>query len=426
MESKREIYKDDFTDYLLCLALDVGEGMLRNGGEIARVEDTIERICHAYGAVHVEVFSIISMINAAIRMPDGSYSSQLRRVRQTGNNLNALEKFNALSREICRTTPALEVFDDKVHEVKREMAYPTWVYITSSALGAAAFCPFFGGGVVDSILTFFVGVVVAGIISLRSNRLNSMAKTVIASFAASIIAGLAYILLPSLNVDSVIIGAIMLLVPGLMFGTAMRDLLCGDLLAGTLKSLQALLQTLMIAFGYLLTYSIIGDRLLSGINNSGDEIHFVVQFTAAIAASVAFSVAFKTNKRHLASTGICGALTFASYFLIEMWTSSLFWAAFISSVFAALFSELTARVRKVPAIVILMPGVISTVPGGYLYRSARDFIQGSRHTGLANLGSAAEIALGIAGGIVTAAILFGIISDYIYKRNRSKNRKKNN
>ena len=64
MENKvREIYKDDFTEYLLCLALDVGEGMLKNGAEVARVEDTIERICHAYGAVHVEVFSIISMIH---------------------------------------------------------------------------------------------------------------------------------------------------------------------------------------------------------------------------------------------------------------------------------------------------------------------------------------------------------------------------
>ena len=92
MENKvREIYKDDFTEYLLCLALDVGEGMLKNGAEVARVEDTIERICQAYGAVHVEVFTIISMINAAVRMPDGSYSSQLRRVKQTSTNLDKLE-----------------------------------------------------------------------------------------------------------------------------------------------------------------------------------------------------------------------------------------------------------------------------------------------------------------------------------------------
>ena len=62
------VYADD----LLRLALDVGEGMLKNGGEISRVEDTIERICRAYGAVHVEVFTIISVIHASVRMADDS------------------------------------------------------------------------------------------------------------------------------------------------------------------------------------------------------------------------------------------------------------------------------------------------------------------------------------------------------------------
>ena len=94
-----------FAEYLLCLALDVGEGMLKNGGDVNRVEDTIERICRAYGAEHVEVFTIISVINAAIRMPDGSYSSQLRRVKSTSNNLGKLERLNALSREICKEKP---------------------------------------------------------------------------------------------------------------------------------------------------------------------------------------------------------------------------------------------------------------------------------------------------------------------------------
>ena len=63
----KEIYKSDFAEYLLCLALDVGEGMLKNGGEVSRVENTVERICKAYGAVHVEVFSIISVIHASAK-----------------------------------------------------------------------------------------------------------------------------------------------------------------------------------------------------------------------------------------------------------------------------------------------------------------------------------------------------------------------
>jgi uncharacterized membrane protein YjjP (DUF1212 family) len=53
-------------DTILCSALDIGEHILKNGGEIHRVEDTIERICRSFGAEHVEVFTITSLIVASI------------------------------------------------------------------------------------------------------------------------------------------------------------------------------------------------------------------------------------------------------------------------------------------------------------------------------------------------------------------------
>ena len=49
-------------DNLVRIALDIGEGLQKSGAEIHRVEDAIEHICNAYGAAHVEVFSIQSLI----------------------------------------------------------------------------------------------------------------------------------------------------------------------------------------------------------------------------------------------------------------------------------------------------------------------------------------------------------------------------
>ncbi len=422
MENKktREIYKDDFADYLLCLALDVGEGMLKNGGEIARVEDTIERICYAYGAAHVECFSIISMISAAIRMPDGSYSSQLRRVRQTGNNFNALEKFNALSREICKEKPSLDEFDSKIHALKHERPYPVWLQLLASAFGTSVFCMFFGGGIVDSLVTFVLGFICASIINFSSPRLNMMAKTVVAGFVSTTLAGLSSMIVNGLNVDSVIIGIIMLLVPGMLLGTAMRDLLCGDLLAGMMKILQAILQVLMIGFGYLLSYSLIGNYLIP----TDPKGSFPAELVTAVLASTSFAVIFKTNKRHIGTVAVCGLITYASYFLVNMWFDSVFWAAFISSVLAALFSEIMARVTKAPAVVVLIPGIISTVPGGYLYRGARDAIRGlDTSVVLGHFGDALAIIVGIAGGVVAISIIFGIISDYRKKRREKSENK---
>ena len=259
MENKSsEIYKENFTEYLLCLALDIGEGMLKNGAEISRVEDTIERICHAYGAVHVEVFTIISMINAAVRMPDGSYSSQLRRVKSTGTNLTKLERLNALSREICSSKITLEEVEARIHEIRNDTPYPIWVLILSYAAVAGGFTFFFAGGVLDAVIAALAGVVVALVDFLPSKRLNKMAKTLISSFFIAMIAGLGVLAGVGDNGGAIIMGAIMLLVPGVAFGIAMRDLLCGDLMAGILRTLQAVLLALMIAFGYMLAFEILG------------------------------------------------------------------------------------------------------------------------------------------------------------------------
>ena len=419
MENKvREIYKDDFTEYLLCLALDVGEGLLKNGAEVARVEDTIERICHAYGAVHVEVFTIISMINAAIRMPDGSYSSQLRRVKQTSTNLDTLEGLNRLSRKICLEKPSLDEFDEMLHELKNKRPYPWWINLSASAIVACAFCLFFGGGAIDSVVALFIGAAIYFINNFQSARLNSMAKTVISSFFAATVAGLLYIAFDGINVDSIIIGAIMLLVPGMMFGTAMRDLFCGDLIAGTLKILQALIQTLMIGFGYMLSFALLGSRLIPETTEGREDL-FLIQLITAAVTSVTFSIVFKINRRHLVNAGICGLLTYGAYFGIELLTSSLFWAAFVSSAVAALFAETNARLNKVPAIVLLMPGIVSIVPGGYLYRSVRDIVCGLMPSAVTNIAAAAEIALGMAGGVVSLSILYGIIIDSIRKRRQN-------
>ena len=95
-----------------------------------------------------------------------------------------------------------------------------------------------------------------------NKRINGIAKVVASSFVASLIAGIAVHLGLSQNGDKIIIGAIMLLVPGVTIGIAVRDIFCGDTLAGMLKLLQACLSALMIAFGYFLAVSIVGGAVI--------------------------------------------------------------------------------------------------------------------------------------------------------------------
>ncbi len=51
--------REEAEQYLYC-AMSIGEQLLISGAEVGRVEDTICRICKAYGAERVDVFSITS------------------------------------------------------------------------------------------------------------------------------------------------------------------------------------------------------------------------------------------------------------------------------------------------------------------------------------------------------------------------------
>ena len=426
---RKELYKESHADYLLCLALDVGEGMLRCGGEVSRVEDTIERICHAYGAAHVEVFSIISVIHAAVRMPDGSYSSQMRRIKSTGTDLGLLEKYNALSRRICRETPSLSDFDAAIVETKSKANSKRLPLYVGSAFAAGVFALFFGGTVKDALIAFLIGALIELVDLSMPTRMNVMAKTVVSSFVTTAAAVLCATLGIADGADFVIMGAIMLLVPGVAFGTAMRDLLYGDLLSGTLKTLQAVLSALMIAFGYMISVELLG---LFGIDLpaaaslpfDGTVFFKPIFFIAAASsfvASVSFALLFKVAPRHLFYGGLCGLGTYIVYYVVEFYTGGLpFPAAFVSTMFTALFAEVASRVRKAPTIIFLIPGVIPTVPGGALYRSMRAMLQRDWHSSVTSLLTTVQIGLGIAGGVLAVSIIFGTVMDKIKKSKKGK------
>lgn len=422
MEPKptKENHITGFAEYLLCLALDVGEGMLKNGGDVNRVEDTIERICRAYGAEHVEVFTIISVINAAIRMPDGSYSSQLRRVKTTSNNLGKLERLNALSREICKEKPALSEFDAKLHHLKNTPEYPKWLIIGISGIAAGIFTMLFGGGFADALVSAIIGIAVSLVDIKVQSKLNIMARVLLSAFIATIMSGIAVTWLHvAKSHDTIMSGVIMLLVPGMAFGTAMRDLFYGDLIAGALKTLQAVLTSLMIAFGYVLAMNVFGSVPSTDFNWGSWAVF--KDFVTAFIASVSFAILFRVNKRHLLWAGIGSIVTFAIYYVLD---DNLFLAAIVSAIFTAIYSEISARVHKAPSLVFLITGVIPTVPGRYLYTTMRCLVEQDWNAALLHFLYTMQIAIGIAAGVVGVSICWSLVADAIKKHLKKINAKK--
>lgn len=403
---------ENTADKILRLALDVGEGILKNGGEVSRVEETIERICCVYGASHVEVFSITSMITAAVRLPDGAYSSQLRRVRESDTNLSVVEKLNALSREICTTKPPLDEFEKKIKAIKKQKVYSLPILTVASAVTTASFALFFGGNIKDTLVSGAIGAIIALIDGFAANKLNSLTKILVCSFVSALFASLSVIAGIGSSDSIIMISAIMLLVPGVAFGTAIRDLFLGELLTGVMKIMQAFISSFMIALGYMLAMGIVGGK--SMVSELPDR-HIAIMLITALTASVAFSMLFKVNKKHLPFIAVAGFFTWLFYYAAMVNGASPFICGFLSTAFSAVFAEFFARIRRAPTIMVLIPAVIPTVPGGYLYYAMRYALENNYATAGQYAISAVEIGVGIACGMVSISIILRLLTGIMKK-----------
>ena len=238
------------TDQMLSLAIQIASSMLESGAEIHRVEDTLSRICRAYGAREVQAFSIPSLVAATVTMPDGYHKTEIFRISAISNRYDVLENLNALSRRICSDPIPLDELEIALAKAKTPDRRPKWLLMLCGIVAAAGFTLFFGGDWRDAIAALPVGALLTFLDLNKPPKLHALAFTVLASVAAGLLSILTFVTGLACHMDKVMIGGIMLLIPGLSFGASIRELLCGDIIAGCLRMIQALLTAICIAAGF--------------------------------------------------------------------------------------------------------------------------------------------------------------------------------
>lgn len=109
---------------IMDLAADLGYELSVSGAETFRVEDSMARVIGSYG-IPAEVFSIPNYLIVSILTETGKPLTRMRRIGDHGNNLDAVEKLNALSRRICSSHPAPEAAMRWLDEVRSSIPrYP--------------------------------------------------------------------------------------------------------------------------------------------------------------------------------------------------------------------------------------------------------------------------------------------------------------
>ncbi len=243
---------EEYRRRLLGCLLDMGELLLDCGAEISRVEDTLCRLGAAYGAERTEVFVIPSIISISLDFPDGEVPTETRRIRSSGStDFYRLEKLNALSRGCCAEPRELETLRaglDKIASGKK----PAAMLWGGSILAAGAFAVFFGGSLWDGLAAAAFALLIVFLQSrLGQTELNPVAFNLIISLATGFGVGLLTLALPMLHMDMILIGDIMLLIPGLAMTNAIRNMLVGDTISGVVRLAESLIWAAALAGGFM-------------------------------------------------------------------------------------------------------------------------------------------------------------------------------
>lgn len=242
---------DRSRDELVSVFLDIGEVLLCSGGEVNRVEDTIQRIGTAYGFTRVDIFTINNMMALTVHDTDGRIITQTRRIASTGVDLEKVAGANELSREICANPIPVDELKTKIDKVARDtVEYPVWARYLAYIIAAASFTVFFGGGWSEALISAVTSVILCTAVRMSVKLkvqpiiailINSIIMTLV--IAALTLAG------KLASFDMIIMGNIMLLIPGLKLTTAIRDLITGDTVSGLMGICDALLRAFAIAIG---------------------------------------------------------------------------------------------------------------------------------------------------------------------------------
>lgn len=251
MEQQHSVYD------IMEVCLLAGKIMLQSGAETYRVEDTMSRMAHALGIKEVHSYVTPTGIIFTVESRTEPTKTKLFRITERTTDLHKVTLVNSVSRHIVAGTLDLYEARAELRQIdENKMTYSTAFQIGAAALASGCFLIMFNG-----VWRDFIPAVVTGGVGFTSVLFFHRVVPIkfFSEFLGSIIIGLlSYFFIKigwGMQLDSIIIGSVMPLVPGLLLTNAVRDLMAGHLVSGISKGAEALLTAFAIGSGIAVVLS---------------------------------------------------------------------------------------------------------------------------------------------------------------------------
>ncbi len=239
---------------VLILAIYAAEIMVRNGSETYRVEDTILRICKSEGLDYVEALVTPTGILVSI---DQSHSSQHhmltfnKRIQHRQINLEKVSEVNDFSRRFVVKEMSVKEGMERLREIdKKALPYNIGLQALFGGVASGFFVLLIGANFLEFITALVSTILMTFVLAiLIKRRFSYFFAHLTGGMIAAVLAVLASNLHSDIRINIVIIGGIMVMVPGVAITNGLRDTVAGDLMSGVIRGVEALVIAVSIAFG---------------------------------------------------------------------------------------------------------------------------------------------------------------------------------
>lgn len=238
----------------ICLL--AGKIMLQSGAETYRVEDTMIRMAEALGLSGSH--SYVTPTGIVFQSGEMQWAKLIRIAERT-TDLQKVAAVNDISRRLANGDISAEEAHALLCGIETSVhAYPVALQIAAAALASGCFTLMFRGTLSD----FLPGLICGGLGFSAFILLHHVVKVkFFAEFIASFLIGIAAYALVSAGLgrelDKIIIGSVMPLVPGLLITNAVRDLMAGHLVSGLSRGAEAFLTAFAIGAGIAIVFTIL-------------------------------------------------------------------------------------------------------------------------------------------------------------------------
>lgn len=239
------------------LALEIGRILLEGGSTTNRVELMMVKVCTSFGYPRTEAFVTPTGIFLSISEGENAVNTSIKRIPVRRIDLGKITRVNRLvykleeiKNDARLSNMSAAEFRKELAEIESEKVWPEWLKLFCGGATAGFFCLLFGGSWLEFGTAYLVGVMLSvalkyiSMLGINNFLLNALGAALIVVFAKTLDYWIPYI-----KVDNIIIGGIMLLVPGLAIVNAIRDTMSGDLVSGTARGAEALFIAVAIATG---------------------------------------------------------------------------------------------------------------------------------------------------------------------------------